>query len=79
MLAEEGLKHFQIPTARSCSEHNKPIEDLKSKNGLIQKGSFFAEKYKKTDTTLSIVSVAIERGQITKVVQIPPKSWGADN
>ena len=59
-LAEEGLKRFQIPTARSRSEHNKPIEELKSKNGLIQKRSFFVEKYKKTDTTLSIVSVAIE-------------------
>lgn len=46
---------------------------------LFKKGHFFAEKYKKTDTTLSIVSVAIEWGQITKVVQIPPKNWGADN
>ena len=27
---------------------------------LFKKGHFFAEKYKKTDTTLSIVSVAIE-------------------
>ena len=59
-LAEEGLKHFQIPTVRSCSEHNKTIEELKSKNGLIQKRSFFCRKIQKTDTTLSIVSVAIE-------------------
>ena len=46
---------------------------------LFKKGHFFQKKYKKTDTILSIVSVAIEWGQNTKVVLFALKSWGADN
>lgn len=36
---------------------------------LFKKGHFFAEKYKKTDTTLSIVSVAIEWLQWSEMIQ----------
>ena len=50
----------QYKLYQGCYEHNKPIEELKSKNGLIQKRSFSCRKIQKTDTTVSIVSVAIE-------------------
>lgn len=39
---------------------------------LFKKGHFFAEKYKKTDTTLSIVSVAIEWLSLREMIQIEP-------
>ena len=52
---------MSLKLSKRTSEAPKHIEELKSKNGLIQKRSFFLQKkYKKTDTTLSIVSVAIE-------------------